>query len=145
MSICCECFQGQECIPVGYVPPSAVAVMGVSTPPGAGNPPSRLPPGAGTPPQEQKPHWPLGFGPGPDPPQLPPWVWAWRPPRQIPLNFPLGCEPGNLQDMLGYHPTWIPAARHAGIPPAMHAGIAPPCGQTHTCKNITFANFVCGR
>ena len=22
---------------------------------------------------------------------------------------------------------------------------APPCGQTHTCKNITFANFVCWR
>ena len=22
---------------------------------------------------------------------------------------------------------------------------APPCGQTDTCKNITFANFVCGR
>ena len=21
----------------------------------------------------------------------------------------------------------------------------PPCGQTHTCKNITFANYVCGR
>ena len=21
----------------------------------------------------------------------------------------------------------------------------PPCGQTDTCKNITFANFVCGR
>ena len=32
-----------------------------------------------------------------------------------------------------------PAARHAGIPPARHAGIPPPCGQTHTCKNITFA------
>ena len=21
----------------------------------------------------------------------------------------------------------------------------PPCGQTDTCKNITFANYVCGR
>ena len=62
---------------------------------------------------------------------------------QIPLNFPLGCGPGNLQGMLGYHPP-RPAARHAGIPPAMHAGIAPPPGQTHTCKNkITFANYVC--
>ena len=37
-------------------------------------------------------------------PQLPPWVWAWRPPTQIPLNFPTGCGPGNLQGMLGYHP-----------------------------------------
>ena len=51
------------------------------------------------------------------------------------------------------HPPPRPAARHAGIPPAMHAGIPHPpgdllqgmlgyhlpCGQTHTCKNITFA------
>ena len=65
------------------------------------------------------------------------------------------------------HLTWRPVARHARIPPAMHAwiaqpplrpaarsqcikgkhtmfarhaGIPPPtCGQTHTCKNITFA------
>ena len=29
-------------------------------------------------------NFPLGCGPGPDPPQLPPWVWAWRPPAQIP-------------------------------------------------------------
>ena len=33
-------------------------------------------------------------------PQLPPWVWAWRPPPR-------------------------PAARHAGIPPARHTGIPP--------------------
>ena len=31
-------------------------------------------------------NFPLGCGPGPDPPQLPPWLWAWRPPSQIPLN-----------------------------------------------------------
>ena len=37
-------------------------------------------------------------------PQLPPWVWAWRPPSgQIP-QLPLGCGPGDLQGMLGYHP-----------------------------------------
>ena len=35
-------------------------------------------------------NFPLGCGPGPDPPQLPPWVWAWRPPSQIPLTSPLG-------------------------------------------------------
>ena len=23
-------------------------------------------------------NFPLGCGPGPDPPQFPPWVWAWR-------------------------------------------------------------------
>ena len=22
-------------------------------------------------------NFPLGYGPGPDPPQFPPWVWAW--------------------------------------------------------------------
>ena len=83
-------------------------------------------------------NFPLGCGPGPDPPQLPPWLWAsTRSPStsplavgldQIPLNFPLGCGPGKLQGMLGYHPPphERPAARHAGIPPAMHAGIAHP-------------------
>ena len=97
-----------------------------------------------------------GRAPWADPPQLPPWLWAWTgspstsplavgldliplnfplgcgpgdpPPRQIPLNFPLGCGPGNLQGMLAYPtpPPPRPAARHAGIPPAIHAGIAPP-------------------
>ena len=33
----------------------------------------------------------------------PPWVWAWRPLQARPLNFPLGCGPGDLQGMLGYH------------------------------------------
>ena len=84
----------QECIPVGCVLPAAVAIMGGSPhtqthTPGAGTPWSRHPPGAGT-----------------------PWVWAWRPPPRCgpgdplarPLNIPLGCGPGNLQDMLGYTP-----------------------------------------
>ena len=45
-----------------------------------------------------------GTPPGPDPPQLPPWVLAWRPPPgQIPLNLHLGFGPGNLQGMLAYH------------------------------------------
>ena len=44
---------------------------------------------------------------------------ATPPPR--PLNLPPGCGPGDLQGMLGYHT---------------------PCGQTDTCKNITFATFV---
>ena len=92
--------------------------------------------GLHTPPPEQAP--PLEQAPLPDqalpwldPLHLPPWVWAWTrslstsplavgldqiplnfnlgcgpgdPPGQIPLNFPLGCGPGNLQGMLGYHP-----------------------------------------
>ena len=139
----------QECIPVGCVPPVAVAVCwgrGVSVSVHAGIPlgvglettwvwawrPPRVwawrppqvwpgdPPGCGPgDPPGQTPQLPPGCGPGDTPgqtPQLPPWVWAWRP------------------------------ARHAGIPPAMHAGIPPPVDRmTDTCKNITFANFVCGR
>ena len=36
---------------------------------------------------------------------------------------------------------------HTCKPPTMHApcGTCRPCGQTDTCENITFANFVCGR
>ena len=48
----------QECIPVGCVPPAAVAVRGAWPVP---------------------PNFPLGCGTGPDPPQIPPWLWAWRP------------------------------------------------------------------
>ena len=37
--------------------------------------------GVSTPPGQIPLNFPLGCGPGPDPPQLPPWVWAWsRPP-----------------------------------------------------------------
>ena len=48
-------------------------------------------------------NFPLGCGPGSDPPPFPPWVWAWIwfPSISplgvgldlIPLNFPLGCGP----------------------------------------------------
>ena len=121
------------------------------------HPQSRHPPGAGTPlplleqaPPGQIPSTsPLGVDLDQIPLNFPLGVGLETLPGQIPLNFPLGCGPGNLQGMLGYHPHfWRPAARHAGIPPAMDVGIAPPpppCGQTHTCKNITFANYVCGR
>ena len=122
----------QECIPVGCLPPAAVAVGGGwevclsacwDTPPGVG---LETPPGVGL--------------------ENTPWVWAWRTPLARPLKLPLGCGPGNLQGMLGYTcPPPPRPARHAGISPARHAGIPPPRGQTDTCKNITFANFVCWR
>ena len=61
-----------------------------------------------------------GYGPGETPgqtPQHPPWVWAWRPSSQTP-------QPP---------PPWVWATR-------------PPVNKmTDTCKNITYANFVCGR
>ena len=102
----------QECIPVECILSRAVAIIGglhphpphsrhppEQTPPGAGTPQSRHPPKADTlragtpwpdPPQlppwvwalTRSPQLPLGCGPGPDPPQLPPWVWAWSPPPQ---------------------------------------------------------------
>ena len=51
-------------------------------------------------------------------PQPPPWVWAWRPlPQPDPSTSP-----------------WVWAWRH----PLVNR-------MTDTCKNITFANFVCGR
>ena len=95
---------------------------------GGGSP---CPPRAGTPHNQGDPLGP-GRPPWADPPQLPPWLWAWTgspstsplavgldliplnfplecqpggPPGQIPLNFPLGCGPGNLHSMLGYPPT----------------------------------------
>ena len=87
---------------------------GVSIPPWSRHPPaadtpswSRHPPAAGTLPLEQTPPKqtpPRAGTPWPDLRQLPPWVWAWtRSPStsplgmgldQIPLNFPLGCGPG---------------------------------------------------
>ena len=78
---------------------------------------SRYPPGCGpgdTPETRSSSTSPLVVGletPQPDPPQLPPLVWAWKPARHA-----------------GIPPPWRPAARYAGIPPALHAGIA---GGTH--------------
>ena len=57
---------------------------------------------------------PLGCGPGSDPPQFLPWVWAWiwSPSISplgvgldlIPLNFPLGCGPGSDPPQF---PPWV--------------------------------------
>ena len=43
--------------------------------------------------------------------------------------------------------TCPPATMHAPRQPCTTPGnnTRPPRGQTHTCKNITFANYVCGR
>ena len=83
----------QECIPVGCVPPAAVAVPGGSTqpPPGAEPPP---PQGVGleTSLARSPSTSPLGVGletPQPDPPNLPPWVWAWKPARHAGIPPPL--------------------------------------------------------
>ena len=87
----------QECIPVGCVPPAAVAIHG-----------------GGCLPQCM-----LGYTHTPQ-------VWAWRPPPMgVGLETPRGCGPGDTPMGVDLETPQIPA-RHAGIPPAMHAGIPPP-------------------
>ena len=39
---------------------------------------------------------------------------------------------------------WPRVCLPRGVYPSMQWGRHPPCGQTDTCENITFANFVCG-
>ena len=74
--VCFKSVFWQEGIPVGCVPPSAVAVWGgVSTPPG------QIPL-----------NFPLVWAwrppPWPDPPQLPPWQWAWKCARDAGILHP---------------------------------------------------------
>ena len=96
-------------------PQQKAITEGHTNPLGAGTPPEQAPPWEQAPPQEQAPPWT-------DPPELPPWVWAWKP------------------------------ARHAGIPTPLETCCkacwettcnacwdSTPYEQTHTCKNITFA------
>ena len=73
-------FRNKECIPVGWVPPAAVAITR-----GSPHPPEQAPPLVRSPSTS-----PLAVG--------------LETPSQIPLSFPLWCGPGNLQGMLGYHP-----------------------------------------
>ena len=106
----------QECIPVRYLPPAAVAVCWdpLHPPPGVGleapsqvwawRPPGQIPPTsppqmwAWRPPWPDLPTSPLGVGlkiitPCGQTPPTSPWVWAWRPPR--PPNLPPGCRTGD--------------------------------------------------
>ena len=128
-----EILPEQECIPVGCVPPAAVAVsqgglpqcMLGYTPPWlwAWRPPRC---GPGDPP---------GCGPGYPAPRCGPGDPT---PRPDPSSSPLGvgletCKacwdthaPGDLQGMLGYHLQCM-------------------LGMTDMCKNIAFINFVCGQ
>ena len=106
----------QECIPVGCVPPAAVAVTG-----GSPHPPRAGTPGADTP---QSRH-PRSRHPQPDPPQLPPWVWAWtRSPSTSPWVWAWRPSRPDLPKLPPWVWAWKPA-RHARISVAMHAGIAP--------------------
>ena len=91
----------------------------------------------------------LGCGSGPDPPQLPPWLWAWtRSPSTSPLGvgldqIPLGCGPGDSPR------TRHPRTRHPSPGPDTHPpgpgtptpgpGTLPPWTETltHATQNIT--------
>ena len=85
----------QECIPVGCVPPAAVAVCwrgvclsacwNTHTHPGVGLETLETPSPSQT-------------------PQPPSWVLAWRPPRPDLSTSTPGCGAGDLQGMLGYQP-----------------------------------------
>ena len=72
----------QECIPVGCVPPAAVAICGEgSASVHAGMHPTGCGPGD---PPRCGPGEPPGVGletPPGQTPQTPPWVWAWKPAR----------------------------------------------------------------
>ena len=79
-------------------------------------------------------------GPGPDPPQLPPWVRAWTRSLstaplgvgldQIPLNFPLGCGPGPDPPQL---PPWVWAWRA----PSQSLETCKACWNTTTPRDQT--------
>ena len=113
----------QECIPAGCVPPTAVAIRGGALhqeqaplplrpgtpPPKPGTPEfTRHPLGTRHPPWTRSPstfplavgldliplNFPLGCGPGADPPQFPPWLWACtRSPSTSPLGVGLETPP----------------------------------------------------
>ena len=93
----------QECIPVGCVPPAAVAVCGgvfASVHAGIPHP-----------------------GPGPG---HPPWVWAWRYPQPDPSTSPPRCGPGNPPQS---DPSTSPPRCGPGDPPARPLNFPPPgCG-----------------
>ena len=113
------------------------------TPLGPGTPQVQTPPWTRNPPREQTPPWP-------DPPQLPPWMWAWRPllwpdpPKLPPLGVGLEtCKacwdtttpPDLLQGMLGYHLQCM-------------LGYQPPVDRildTRFWKYYLAPDFVCGR
>ena len=59
----------------------------------------------------------------------PPWVWAWRPPNQIPLNFPLGVgldTPWPDPPQLPWVWAWRPPSQIPSTSP-LHVGL-------ETCK-----------
>ena len=84
-------------------------------------------------------NFPLGCGPESDPPQLPPWVWAWiRSPSTSSLGVGLELPQDQAPpDQAPLGPGNPPGTRHSPLDQAPPPGPGTPCGQTHTCKHIT--------
>ena len=101
-------------------------------------------------------NFPLGCGPGSDPPQFPPRVWAWK---GGVWSWRGVCSRGCL--LLGGVCSWGGSARgvfawggvcswgrsvcSGGIPACTEADAPPVNRITDTCKNITLPQLRCGR
>ena len=146
----CDLFKKQECIPVGCVPPAHWPYLVVSH----ASPLATM----------YAPH----HHTCPLPPRMPPLATMHAPPHHHTCPLPPCMSPATTHapllpcmspaqpprmPSLPPHPPPPPPPR---MPPHLHActpchhayPLPPrlsPCGQTDTCKNITFANFVCGR
>ena len=135
----------QECIPVGYIPPAhwPYLVVSYACPPPRKNHACPSPERTMHAPQKKPCMPPL------EKPRMPPQEQPHMPPgatMHAPQKKP--CMP--LLPRKNTHAP--PRKNHAHIPPGatMHVPLSnharhPLCGQTDTCKNITFANFLCGR
>ena len=90
------------------------------------------------------PNFPLGCGPGPDPPQLPPWLWTWTrssstSPLVVGLETPQDQTPPQDQAPLDQAP---PQTRH---PPGTRHPPVDRILDTRFWKYYLAPNFVCGR
>ena len=80
----------------------------------------------------------------------PPCLGLKTPPAR-PLTFPLGMELEKITPPVPARPLNLPPGYGPGDPltpqppPGYGPGDSPVNRMTDTCKNITFANFVCGR
>ena len=103
---------------------------------------THTPPGATKPPRATM-HAP------PEQPCMPSPLGATTHTPQATMHAPLEqpCMPPQSSHACppGSNHTCPPEQPHMSPPGATTHAPLPPCGQTDTCKNITFANFVCGR
>ena len=152
----------QECIPVGCIPPTAVAVSwGVhlsacwdtNSPLGVGLETPRC--GPGDTPLGVGLETPPGCGPG-DPPQMRawrcPWVWAWRPPpapRPDPSTSSLGVGLETYKACLDTTPPCCKACWNTTCNACWDTTPPPPqmnrILDTRYWKYYLAPNFVCGR